>query len=85
MLTFSAWLKTKRGEDSPLGDLASDAASDRKWPVNGTTLDEFQRRLAVSGACPEARNTLDAAWREYERSQGLSARSLRRSRREVAA
>jgi uncharacterized protein YozE (UPF0346 family) len=83
-MTFTEWLRTKRGEDTPLGDLADDAASDRKWPSEATTLDRFQARLAFAGACTEARNALDAAWREYERSQRLSAQSPRRSRRAVA-
>ena len=84
-MTFTEWLRTKWGKDSRLGDLADDAACVRPWPSQATTLDRFQARLACAGTCTEARNTLEAAWREYERSQRLSARSLRRSRRAVAA
>jgi len=73
------------GENSPLGGLAGDAACDRRWPSDGAAPGRFRRRLIFAGACTEARNTLDAAWREYVRSQRLSAGSLRRSRRAAAA
>jgi hypothetical protein len=84
-MTFAEWLSTKRGEDTPLGDLANDAASDRKWPSEATTRERFQVRLAFEGACTEARDTLDAAWRAYERSQGAPARDLKAVRRRDAA
>ena len=84
-MTFTEWLRTKRGKDSPLGDLADDAASDRQWPSEATTLERFRLRLACAGACSEARDTLDAAWRAYERSQGAPARDLKAVRRRDAA
>jgi hypothetical protein len=71
-VTFTEWLKTKRGEDSPIGDLADDAACDRRWLSEGATLDRFQRRLIFAGACTETRKTLDAAWQKYRRAAGTA-------------
>ena len=68
-MTFSEWLKTRRGRNTRIGDLAGDAARDRQWPADAETLDAFQCRLVHAGACREARATLTAAWRAYARAQ----------------
>ena len=64
MRTFKAWVKKFRGEDSPLGDLADDIAADKKFPYS-TSYHSMRSHLKTSGACFEALQTFDEAYRRY--------------------
>lgn len=71
--SFLAWLLTKHHGDNPLGDLARDAARDRRFPNGDTTESALRTHLLQHGACREARETLHEAWRKYEQHKARQA------------
>lgn len=64
--SFREWLRTRRGEQSPIGDLANDILADRSWPRGPGSLRRYERHLESRGAIPEAIDALREAWRIYE-------------------
>lgn len=60
---FRAWLASRAGEDSPVGDLARDVARDEDFPRNGSDADVFAR--VGHYGCREAVMAARVAWREY--------------------
>lgn len=74
---FTEWLKTHKGDESPLGDLAEDAANDPSWPTGGRSLAEFVHYLertdaAYSGRMSRVIKTMRNAWRCWSRHQARS-------------
>lgn len=63
-MTFLAWLRLQVDRDDPIGDLAADTFRLKKHPYNGG-LPVWHQYLLGHGACPEAHEALDAAWKEY--------------------
>jgi hypothetical protein len=63
--TFAQWLAKHINRDSPLGDLAQDAARDKGWPTEGN-LETYRSHLSFHGAAFEARRTLNQAWKTYQ-------------------
>lgn len=68
--SFRDWLRTRKGEDSPVGDLARDVFADGSWPRGPGSLRRYERHLESLGAAPEAVDALRDAWRQYETETG---------------
>jgi hypothetical protein len=64
-ISFTDWLKKHKNRDSPLGDLATDAIKDAKWP-SYNTLDEYRDYLYSHSAVYGAVRTLEGAWKSYK-------------------
>jgi uncharacterized protein YozE (UPF0346 family) len=67
---FHLWLEGQKGRNDPVGDLAADIWSDRKFPVVATSLAEIQRHLERHRAAPEAIKALKRAWSEFSKQAG---------------
>jgi hypothetical protein len=65
VISFTLWLAKHRKRDSPLGDLAKDAAADHSWP-DASTLEIYLNHLWASGASSDAAAALNRAWRAYQ-------------------
>lgn len=63
--TFIEYLNQQTERQEPVGDIARDAMSDRKWPSQASTISEYHEHLDKAGACDAAHDALDRAWREY--------------------
>lgn len=63
---FSRWLNAQREREDPIGDLARDADRAAYWPHDVTDLDRARSLIRCHGACSEAVEALEAAWREYD-------------------
>ncbi len=63
--TFRTFLRGRRAERTPVGDLARDAFADREW--TGTTAASLRRRLADHGACTGALDALELAAADWEK------------------
>ncbi len=68
-MNFTQWLAKQTERDTPLGDLARDAAEDGEWPTAGTILAVFEEHLRRRGACEDAQHTLTRAWRSYRQAR----------------
>lgn len=64
-ITFKKWLKLQEHRDDPVGDLAGDAARDKRR-TPGNTLGSWRWHLKYANAHPEALKALEKAWEEYE-------------------
>lgn len=64
-MTFNKWLKTQEYREDPTGDIAQDSRRDRRLKP-GNTLPAWQWHLRTIGACKEALEALEQAWKEYE-------------------
>lgn len=64
-LSFTDWLKKHTKRDSPLGDLASDAMSDKTWP-SYNTLEKYRDYLLFRRAALNAIEALERAWKSYK-------------------
>lgn len=62
---FHLWIATQVGRDDPVGDLAQDIVSDRKFPTSAASLAALNRHLTGKGAHPGALDALKTAWREF--------------------
>ena len=67
-MNFTEWLAKQRNRDTPTGDLARDAAEDRDWPAEGTTLAVFEEQLRRMHASNAPHEALAQAWRSYRRA-----------------
>lgn len=63
MKIVSTQLLAQRHEDSPIGDLASDAYGDRKFPRRASAK-TIRQYLQNAGACDEALQAFDAFCRQ---------------------
>jgi hypothetical protein len=76
VLTFIQWLKQQRDRDDPVGDLARDAASDRRFP-RSNSLVRLQAYLAFDTyAIDLAQIALVRAWAEWQGADPATAREL---------
>jgi uncharacterized protein YozE (UPF0346 family) len=64
--SFTTWLRTKKEEDTRIGDLARDVVQDPSWPSRATTKATFKRHLEEKDACIGAFGALDEAWNCYK-------------------
>lgn len=64
-ISFTTWLKAYRRQDSPIGDLARDVASDETWPVSGD-LQTYETYLNSMNAIDGAHTALRNAWARYK-------------------
>lgn len=64
---FSRWLFQRRDENSPTGDLASDAYNDDRWPRTAQTIERFESYLSWRRACDGAYKALLEAWVQYKK------------------
>lgn len=62
--SFTQWLAKHRRRDSPLGDLAREAAGDNCWPLTGD-IETYRVHLSLHNASWQAQDTLKQAWRTY--------------------
>lgn len=67
-MTFYEWLLKHTNRNSPLGDFARDAKSDKASPALGNTLEAWRSHLAGIHACREAKATLEKIWKSYQRA-----------------
>jgi len=63
--SFDAWMRNQRRRHDPVGDLARDAAGDRRWQKAATSLPRLLDYLAGRGACPGAVEACRRAWAEF--------------------
>jgi len=63
--SFAAWLKSQRHRDDAVGDLARDAAADRRWPKAARSLQCLLGYLDGRGACAGAVEACRRAWAEF--------------------
>jgi uncharacterized protein YozE (UPF0346 family) len=68
--TFYEWLEKHKGQKSPLGNLASDAARDEKFPKDVASLDALLAYIKKKKASGLAIATARIAWQTYSRGQG---------------
>lgn len=71
-MEFLDWLLKRKDEQSPIGDLARDAARDIKyggWAPKTKKPKSLHHRMWTSGACSEAEETFDQAVEEWEAEQ----------------
>jgi uncharacterized protein YozE (UPF0346 family) len=68
-VSFRAWLRQFRREESAIGDLARDALADQEWPRGPGSLNKYLGHLEDVGACDAAIDTLHEAWARYERER----------------
>ena len=82
MQAFTTWLLTQQHRDDPIGDLASEVATDHTWPADAPSLERLHGYLYRREACREAHDALDEAWRCWRRSlrDDLNADLLRGTR-----
>ena len=66
VMTFNRWLRRYKGERCPIGDLATDAASDQGFPQNIKCRADLLGYLTRKGACYEALNAAREAWLEFK-------------------
>ena len=64
-MTFREYLQTRKTENTPVGDLASDALRDSGWKAD--TADSLRTRLRLMSAHPSALGVLREAIADYER------------------
>ncbi|WP_282793728.1 YozE family protein [Streptomyces sp. CC224B] len=62
---FTAWLKTHTDQRTAIGDLARDVSGDPGWPSGKGRQGQLDY-LEECGAIPDAVETLERAWTEYE-------------------
>ncbi|MGW8327952.1 YozE family protein [Streptomyces sp. NPDC055897] len=63
--SFTAWLKTHKGQQNAIGDLARDVSADPGWPSRRGRQGQLDY-LDDRGAVRAAIDTLDRAWDQYE-------------------
>ncbi len=63
-MTFLAWLRKQADRDDAVGDFAADTMRLKKRPYNGD-LAKWEDFLTNHFACPEAKEALQMAWKEY--------------------
>jgi uncharacterized protein YozE (UPF0346 family) len=68
-VTFYAWVKSQRGRDDSVGDLARDIMRDRNFPRQADDYDALYFHLFEMGACPAALRAFDRAWAEFQRAE----------------
>jgi uncharacterized protein YozE (UPF0346 family) len=64
-LSFTNWLKRHANRNSPLGDLARDMIDDKTWP-SYDSVSNYLSYLYSKGACFDAVQTLNKAWKTYQ-------------------
>ena len=62
---FSKWLFSKKKENSAVGDLASDAVKDEKWPRSAEYFIEFWEYLKSLSVHDTVSDSLNLAWEQY--------------------
>lgn len=67
---FYSWIKKQKNRDDPIGDLAKDIISDRKFPKSIDNLKTHTSYLVYKGACQGALDALNIAWNEYINYKG---------------
>ncbi|GAA4439168.1 YozE family protein [Phytohabitans houttuyneae] len=68
--SFRDWLRTRKDENTPVGDLARDVFADGSWPRGPGSLRRYEQHLKGLGADPGAVEALREAWRQYELEAG---------------
>jgi uncharacterized protein YozE (UPF0346 family) len=74
--TFYAWVRSQRGRDDAVGDLARDVMRDRNFPREANDYDALYFHLYEMGACPAALRAFDRAWEEFQRARRGSTMTL---------
>ena len=77
---FYSWLMTQKARRDIIGDLAQDAAIDKAFPRQVSSLESIRAYLAIRSACVEALVAADEAW-EQHLSNPKSARHIKLSQR----
>lgn len=72
---FSKWLMAHNEEDSPPGDLASDALRDSAWS-EPRSLEALESHLRRKGACIEAIEAAREAWGEFLQTVSTALQGL---------
>lgn len=67
-MTFYEWLLKHTNRNSPLGDFARDAKSDKKSPGIENTREAWRSYLNHVSACREAKETFGQIWKSYQRA-----------------
>lgn len=64
-MNFRRWLRKQEGRNDPIGDLAGDA---KQCPprTQADDVTDWREHLCRNGACREALQTLEEAWKEYQ-------------------
>jgi uncharacterized protein YozE (UPF0346 family) len=68
--TFYEWLEKQKGQKSPLGNLANDAARDEAFPKDVDSLDALLAYLKTKKFSGLKIATARLAWQSYARGQG---------------
>jgi hypothetical protein len=63
--SFTDWLATKIGEESPVGDLAEDAKRDKDFPEMFSSYLDLLGHLNTHGSCHEAIEAAKYAWMRW--------------------
>jgi|GEM_PF-772155 len=64
-LSFTKWLKRHKNRNSALGDFATDATDDKRWPAY-ESLEKYESYLDSRGAVFEAKEALKRVWKTYQ-------------------
>jgi uncharacterized protein YozE (UPF0346 family) len=64
-MSFKTWLLEQQHRDDPIGDLARDAAQDKRFPRRNAKLRTVVRYLEEQEATPAALEALYRAWEEW--------------------
>lgn len=67
---FHRWLSSQRGRNDPVGDLAGDACSDKRFPWRSSSYRELKAYLAPYGT--DVTDALKEAWLEYKASEKIA-------------
>lgn len=67
-MTFKAWIKGFKDENSPIGDLANDIAIDESFP-DSTSYENTLEYLESLDACDGAIKAFKSAWKLYEQQK----------------
>jgi uncharacterized protein YozE (UPF0346 family) len=68
--TFYEWLEKQKGQKSPLGNLANDAARDKAFPKDVASLDALLAYMKTKKSSGLKIATARIAWQSYTRGQG---------------
>ena len=68
-MSFKTWLLNQQHRDDPVGDLARDAARDKRFPRRDAKFRTLVRHLEEQWAIPGALEALHRAWEEWAELQ----------------
>ncbi len=64
--SFYSWLLEFKNDDTPIGDLARDARSDREFPRRSISYGHLKKYLERQHACDDAMNVFMEAFTQYK-------------------